>query len=250
MDLAVLFWFYKQVDVCENRLALLRQRNGDLRVYGLYGGDAGDAPGFEARLGTQLDDFYMAPPADAEWKWLNGDLMLLEWYERRGRDLAWDQIAVVQWDLLVLDAIHRQLPGMEAGEIFLSGLSALDAEVERNWYWTRDPARRPNYLQFRQYVRDHYGHDREPRFCFFIFQVFPRAFFERYAAVPGKEIGMLEYKVPTYAEIFGIPFYQRDLGGDAVLNPDKREISDEYIRQELDKPDGRRLFHPYYRIWG
>jgi hypothetical protein len=249
MGLAALFWFYKEPDVCENRLDLLRRHNGDLAVFGLFGGEAGEAPLFEARLRGRLDDFYAAPPADREWKWLNGDLMLLDWYERRGRDLAWDQIAVVQWDMLVLGSLKGQLPGMKPDEMFLSGLAPLDETLEWRWYWTRDPARRPDYLSFRQHVGAHFGFQRAPLRCFFIFQVFPRAFFERYAAIPAREIGMLEYKVPTYAEIFGIPFFRRDLGIDTALNPDAREIAGDFIRRELDKPAGWRLFHPYYRIW-
>jgi putative FmdB family regulatory protein len=42
-DLAALFWFYKQPDVCANHLELFRRRNEGVRVYGLYGGPPGEA---------------------------------------------------------------------------------------------------------------------------------------------------------------------------------------------------------------
>jgi hypothetical protein len=248
-SLAILFWFYKELDVCDNRLELLQRHNGDLRVYGLFGGEEADAGAFEARLGGRLADFYVAPPADRQWNWLNGDLMLLNWFERRGRGLVWDQIAVVQWDMLVLDAIRQQLPGMKAEEMYLSGLGTIDAAIENGWFWTSDGAHRPNYLRFKQHVREGYGYVRAPLHCGFIFQVIPRAFFDKYAGVAGREIGMLEYKVPTYAEIFGVPFYRRDLGLHAALNAVGREIPDDFIRRELEKPGGWRLFHPYYRTW-
>lgn len=202
------------------------------------------------RVGSRLDDVYIAPAAAAEWKWLNGDLMLLDWYERRGRELAWDQIAVVQWDMLVFDSIQKQLPGMKSGEMFLSGLGRLDAAAEGSWFWTRpDGGQRDNYVRFKEHVRQVYGYARELLHCGFIFLVIPRAFFERYAEVPDRELGMLEYKIPTYAEIFGIPFYEKDFGVNAALNAVSQEIPDDFIRRELEKPDGWRLFHPYYRRW-
>jgi hypothetical protein len=248
--LAILFWFYKEPDVCENRLDLLRRHNAGLKIFGLFGGEPRDADGFHARLGSWLDDFYAAPAATREWKWLNGDLMLLDWFQQRGQALAWDQVAVVQWDLLVLSSLRDQLPGMEAGQLCLAGVARLDDPGEQSWFWTRpDGGQRPHYLRFREHVRMTYGYDRPVLYSGLIFQVLPRAFFERYAGVPDKEIGMLEYKMPTYAEILGIPFYERDFGMEVAMNAIPREIPDDLIRGELRKPDGWRLFHPYYKVW-
>jgi len=39
MKLAVLFWFYKEPEICHNRLEILRQHNPTVPIYGLYGGD-------------------------------------------------------------------------------------------------------------------------------------------------------------------------------------------------------------------
>ena len=82
-----------------------------------------------------------------------------------------------------------------------------------------------------------------------MFAIIPRAFFEHYGAVTGKEIGMLEYRVPTYAEIFGVPFYEKDFGVGAAMNADKQPIGSDFIRGELARAGGRRLFHPYYEPW-
>jgi len=246
-DLAALFWFYKQPDVCANHLELFRQRNEGVRVYGLFGGPPDEAAAFEAALDPRLDDFYVAPAADPQWKWLNGDLMLLDWYERRGRSLAWKQLAIVQWDMLVLGSLRDQFPGLQSGQMSLPHLRRLDAQDEAAWYWAS--ARRADYLQFRQHVRETRGYDRQPLGCGFMFAIMPRAFFEPYAAVTGKEIGFLEYKLPTYAEIFGIPFYEKDFGVGSAMNAINQQIGNEFIRSELAKPDGWRLFHPYYEPW-
>jgi hypothetical protein len=70
---------------------------------------------------------------------------------------------------------------------------------------------------------------------------------------------MLEYKIPTYAKIFGIPIYKHDLGvwwfnekvkrGEAPLNAREVEISQKLIKSELKKEDGFRIFHPYFKEW-
>jgi hypothetical protein len=245
--IAALFWFYKEPEISANHLELLRRHNDGLSVYGLYGGPPEEAAAYEARLGPLLDDFYVAPPADAEWKWLNADLVLLEWYRCRGRALAWRQLAVVQWDMLVLDSISNQLPGLKPDEMFLIGLGDLDAAVEKGWFWTVHEDHRPNYLAFREHVRTRYGYRRLPLFSGLFFQVVPRAFFEGYAGMDGLDVGMLEYRVPTYAEILGIPFYRRDLGFRDAMNSDGAEIGDDKVRRELERADGWRLFHPYYK---
>ncbi len=81
-------------------------------------------------------------------------------------------------------------------------------------------------------------------------------FFERYLKVGNRSVGMLEYKVPTYAEIFGIPVFRKDLGvkwdegrKNRPLNAIPREISAPYIRRQLRKRGGWRIFHPYYQKW-
>jgi hypothetical protein len=248
-DLAILFWFYKEPAVCENRLELLARHNGDLPTYGLYGGDPGAADEYRTRLLPRLGDLYAAPAADEQWKWLNGDLMLLDWYQQRGRALAWEQVAIVQWDLLVLGPLRAQFPGLQPGQMCLPDLRRLDASMEASWYWTRQNGRQYEYVPFRRHIQAQFGHDRHPLSCHFMFAIIPRAFFERLAGVPGKEFGMVEYRCPTYAEIFGIPFYEKDFGGDGVMNATRREIGDDFIRDELAKPEGRRLFHPYFRSW-
>lgn len=260
MKLAVLFWFYKEPDICENRLRLLRKYNPDILVYGLFGGTQGEAEAYRERLGEYLDDFYVSPSTDSRWKWIHGDLMILEWFDSRGRSLEWDSIAVVQWDMLVFTSLQEYFSDMRVGEMLLSGLRVLDEEIELKWSWTKEgDTRREEYLAFRDHVSRQYGYVENLLTCLFIFEIVPRLFFERYLGVEHREIGMLEYKVPTYAKIFGIPLSMRNLGirwfapekarPTIPLNARRVEISQTYIREELGKPDGYRIFHPYFVVW-
>src|SRR3989344_3933541 len=118
MKLAILFWFYKEQEICENRLKLLRKYNPEMKIFGLYGGQTSEAGKYQNRLGEYLDDFYkFTSGKDEEWKWLNGDLMILDWYEKRGRNLDWGSVAIIQWDTLVLDSLSKQFQGIKKNQI-------------------------------------------------------------------------------------------------------------------------------------
>lgn len=257
MNLAILFWFYKEPEVCENRLQLLKKYNPDLKIFGLYGGEISQAENYQDQLGEYLDDFCVfSASTDNDWKWINGDLMILDWYNSRGKQLEWDSIAVVQWDMLVFDSLPNQFPGIKKDEIFISGIRPIDEELESKWDWVKYGSKeREDYLVFRTYIKDNYEYVETPIASLFIFQIFPRIFFEKYLTVQKQEIGMLEYKIPTYAKIFSIPFYEKDLGvrwhsdEPRPLNAIPEEISEAYIKEQLSLESGWRIFHPYYKIW-
>lgn len=259
MKLAILFWFYKEPEICENRLQILKKQNPDLKIYGLYGGDINEAEKYRKQLGQYLDDLYVSPYEDSDWKWINGDLMILDWFEKRGVDLEWDSMAIVQWDMLVFDSIQNQFPNIKKDEIYLSGKRELDEKIENTWTWTMpDGEERKNYLEFLEYIKNNHNYEGEKICCLFIFQIMPRVFFKKYLTVKDKEIGMLEYKIPMYAKIFRIPFYEKDLGvhwsdkgklEEMPLNAWPIEIKKEYINTELKKEKGYRIFHPYFEKW-
>lgn len=258
MNLSILFWFYKEPEICKNRLEILKKNNPSLKIYGLYGGGLKQVENFQKILGSLLDDFYVSPYKDTDWKWINGDLMILDWYNKRGKNFTWDSMAIIQWDMLIFDSLKNQFPNLDKDQIFLSGLKRLDKHTEESWDWTQTSGKeRINYLAFLKYVKEKYGYNEDPPLCsLFIFEIFPRIFFEKYLEVENKEIGMLEYKIPIYAEIFKIPFYQKDLGvlwdenyKQFPLNAIPKEIETSYINSELQNPKGWRIFHPYFKIW-
>ena len=216
------------------------------------------------KLEPFLDDFFVSSFCDRapEFKWIHGDVMILDWYEKNGARLDWDSIAIVQWDMLVFDSIKSIFPDIKKDQIFLSGLRRIDSELENRWYWT-SPANikeSKDYHSFKEYVRTEYNYEADTLpCCLFIFQILPRVFFISWLNVSNKYLGMLEYKIPTYAEIFSIDTYNKDVG---VLWSDRKEdirklpmnaipeeIEEAYIREELSKKNGYRMFHPYFKTW-
>ena len=256
--MAIIFWFYKEPEICINRLELIKKHNPDMKIFGVFGGNQEDEEIYMDKLGKYLDDFYTHTSMNSEWKWIHGDLMLLDWYRERGNKLDWDSVVIVQWDMLVFDSINNQFPNMKKGEMFLSGLQILDKHTEDNWEWT-SPHReyRKDFEYFLKYIKERYKYNNKIiPCCLFILEIIPRIFFEKYLTVENKEVGMLEYKIPIYAEIFDVPIYKKNLGahwwGDVKefpLNAEPTEISTEYISNELTKKYGWRIFHPYFKIW-
>jgi len=261
MKLAILFWFYKEPQVCKNRLEILRRYNTDMPVYGLYGGDPKEANRYRLTLGEYLDDFYVFDQQeDINWKWLHGDLMIADWYRERGTRLSWDTIVIVQWDMLVYGPVSKIFSMLEEDQILLSGLRPIE-EVEQRWSWVRpdNPDLRETYLGFLEYVRRHCNFDQKPLCCLFIVVCLSRSFLTRYSRVEQPELGFLEYRVPIYAQIFGTPFCTEHpfepwwdnidpFREDLVLNAAPRRISRRTILRHLINPKGARVFHPYSRI--
>jgi hypothetical protein len=200
---AVLFWFYREPELCANRLRLIRRFNPGCRIFGLYGGDADDAPEFRARLEGLLDDFYAFTAAtDPWWKWVNGDLVIRTWYEERGRELPWNSIVVAQWDMLLLGSLESLVGTPGADDVILSGLRPV-AEVSSWWPWVKG-AGAADLETFMDHLRVRHGYSGEPWCCQFVLACFGRQFLEAYAGIEKAELGFIEYRVPTYARAFGL----------------------------------------------
>jgi hypothetical protein len=263
VDLAILFWFYADVELCVNRTRLLRQYNPDLRIYGLFGGAAEDRVSFEQALAPWLDDFWAYPDErDPQWKWRNGDLVVAEWFAQRGAGLTWETVALIQWDMLVLAPLSDLFAGLEQDQLLLSGLRPI-GEVNRWWYWVRGKRRR-EYRRFLKHVRTSYGYEGTPMCCLFVVACLPRSFLERYAYVEERELGFLEYRIPIYGHIFGIDFSDANRfhtwwasdpttrnapERERLINAGMYEISREAVLGELRQRDGTRLFHPFREVF-
>lgn len=262
MKIAILFWFYKEPDICANRLEILRRYNPDAKIFGLFGGAPEQAALFQARLEPHLDDFFVFDLArDSHWKWYHGDRMIAHWYAVRGSRLDWDTIFLAQWDMLVFDRLDRQFPDLRKGQMLLSGLRPV-AEVEPWWWYIRpDSPERAEYEKFLSVVRRHHDYTGEPLCCEFIVVCLPREFLARYIDIPEPEVGFLEYKIPIYAQIFGTSFctehvHQPWWGDDPStrdagllqrgLNSETCDVPLRVIEAHRAWPWGRRIFHPVF----
>ncbi len=265
MKLAILFWFYKEPEVSKNHLELLKRLNPNTPIYGLFGGEPSSESKYKKLLTPYLDDFYSTnmESGNAKYKvpsnkkWISGEMMLLEWYQHRGYKLKWDSIAIVQWDLLILEPLSKLFKGIKPGQVYISGTQDYTLVHEKKWWWTmKGKKHRKDFLEFLEYLKKEYSFTANPLVCLFIFQIFPRIFWQKFALVKNPQLGMLEYKMPTYAKIFKIPFFHKDLGvhwfenkKEKPMNADNSFINKSYIQKELKKKNGWRVFHPFIKKW-
>lgn len=254
---AILFWYYKQPEVCRDRARLLRRLNPGTLILGLYGGEPGAFPDFGKSLKGLLSDNWLYPgEQNGDWKWRHGDRMICEWFEHRGRSFDWDTLVIMQWDMLALAPVCELFGKLRPDELYLPGLRPLE-EMESRWWWTRPGTEvHDEYLTFRQWIATRTGYTGTFQACQFVTAALPRAFLERYTIIDKPELGFLEYKIPAYAAAWG--FAARDLPhlptawvGDPpaarriTLTAAKTDISTETLALELLKPGGARLFHPF-----
>ena len=261
MKLALLFWFYKDVDICRNRLKLLRKHNPAVPIYGLYGGSPEASGHYAQALAPLLDDvFDCFTEKDGDWKWRNGDVAIAEWYRQRGQHLEWDTVFVAQWDMLVLDDLSRLLDGLRQDEVFLSGLRPIE-EVRDWWPWvTRE---RADYERFHDHFREQYGEQAEVLACQFVVACLSRRFLRAYSTLD-LELGFLEYRLPSYAGALGMTFgtcprlectwpndpqADRSSAEPVTLTAQKVAIDFSTILRSLRDPGGARVFHPYNRLF-
>lgn len=257
--LAILFWYYKEPDICADRLRLLCQLNKNIPIYGLYGGELADFPAYQTALKAWLDDNWTFPETkQGNWKWRHGDLMLSAWQQGRGRHLQWDTLVVMQWDMLALAPVNHIFHPLEKNEIYLPGLRPME-ELEPHWWWVRPgTSQGDEYSRFKAQLAERYAFFGPYQACQFITAALPRTFLDSYAQIPEPELGFLEYKLPAYANLFGTPI--RELphlrvtwpgewhrAGRVTLTAAKREIRDMDIIVERLTPGGARLFHPVSR---
>ncbi len=263
MNLAILFWFYKDAPLCRNHLEFYRKKNPGILIYGLFSGEPDEVTDFETQLGPLLDDFYaFDQPRTDYWRWANGDLVIADWFRSRGKDLPWDSIFVAAWDVLVLAPVSEVFAALPPDHILLSNPRPVH-EVESWWLWVKK--KRPLFEAFMSEVGRRHGPDVSPWCCQFIVVCLPRLFLERFAEADPPEDGFVEYRVPTYASILKVPFHTENrfdtvwpgepdpearLRSQArFLNPGIGEIPFRTIAKEGLRSSGQRIFHPVERTW-
>ena len=256
---AIVFWWYKQPDVCISRLKLLRRLNPHTPIYAVYGGAVESFTEWNATIAPLVDDSWcFSQPKDLEWKWRHGDQILSSWFQERGAELAWESVLIVQWDILILASIEMLFGCLERDQVYLPGLMAIE-EIETEWCWVRpDHWEAEVYLSFKEHLAMTYGYDGPWLGCQFITAVLPRKFLKMYSSISLPELGFLEYKLPAYAKIFGLEL--AELPGIDVSWPvgkkkrrrpacsaERWEVGSLTIAWHAFRQRGQRLFHPFYR---
>lgn len=256
MKRVVLFRFHKNLAVCKNKLALIKKFNPDVPMYGLYGGPIDDPEGMQKGLKDELLDIYSFADKPDMWKWKNGDLATRLWHQHIGHRIEFDVLHSLEWDLLLWDSLDNVYKGIPPDTLGLTALVRL-SEVESEWSWTRqDKPVRQEWLNLLSYAQKAYGYKEQPFASLGPGTCFPRAFLDKYVATSDiPEYCHEELRLPLFAQIFGIPltdtgFYKKWFSAPErkYFNCRGEEVLLSTIQGELEKPDGRRVFHPVREI--
>jgi len=255
MENAIIFRFYKEPEICLNRLQLLRKQNPKIKIFGLYWWEQGQSNIYKKMLGKFLDDFYVSPYKDSYRKRENWDLVLTDWYKERGKKLKRKSVYILQRDMLVFAPLQDIFNDYKSGQFYISWIKVLDKNIEKRRSRTSKNGRKQNYEKFKELIMRNYGYKKRLLCSLFIFAILPRKFFEQYTKLVDNTTWFLEYKLPSYAKIFWLDFYKKDIWvrrfqpkWKCPQNARVEEISKEYILNELDKKKWWRMFHPYFKI--
>jgi len=264
MELAILFWCYKEPEMCANRLRLLRHYNPNAPIYVLFGGQPAEAQRFETKFLPHINDFYVFPEEKQPyWKWRYGDVLISRWFTDRGYRLKWDSIIIVQWDMLVFAPLEQLFRHLKKNELLLPGMRPAEEDYA-SWenreslpfVYTR-PEWPSFYSEYVAFLEEYNLREQDVWCCAFIVTVLPRAFLERYSQRKSPETGFLEYTIPTLAKSWGFDFctehpYTPWLKGSPhpyyrMLNTVNADCPDRYVLLHLLDPWGLRIFHPHTR---
>jgi hypothetical protein len=251
----VLFRFHQNQAVCRNRLDLLRRHNPGTPLYGLYGGDETLFPRVAQSIGQEFSHLYCLSGKTAAWKWLHGDLAVREWHRAVGRELEFDMLHVVEWDLLLLDSLDRLYGGVLRSGIGVTALVPLRQIADR-WGWTQTPRWVAQWEKLLAYSRAKFGHAAEPQASLGPGLCLPKEFLDLYANCDVPPLCHDEVRLPLFAQNLGFKLYDTnfyrgwfDEQEEAYFNCTNKEIGLGVIRAELGDPAGRRAFHPYRQVY-
>lgn len=219
------------MDICANRIALLRRLNPSTPLFGLYGGAEPQNP-----RALDLDDDYALPFTDARFKWEHGDLCLRRWYQDRGAALPFDMLHIVEWDLIMTKPIDALFSHVTDG-IALTDLKTLAAYRQEGWGWITN--REDQFTQLAAFIQKRHGVmlDREKLLAGpFCGASASRAFCERYAAEEPPLLLHDEIRLSAYATAFGMEIRDTGLRAKAALwNCEKNYYTAEQVYEATSR---------------
>lgn len=260
MKTVILFRFDREFDICKNHLDLIRYFNPSIEIHGLYGGEKGQRKICENVIGKELESIYSIPNESREWKWKNSDLALIDWYKKVGRNIDFDRLYFIEWDLVIFTSLDKAYKNIPPSFIGLTALNKLK-NVEKKWDWTSQDPERSEWRSLLSYAKDNFEYSKEPYASLGPGPCFPRKFLEKYSKIDIPQLCHDELRLPLFAQILGFDlrdtgFYKSwfDKTESKFFNCIPKEISPVTIKKELSKRGGRRVFHPFrkkvdLRIW-
>lgn len=245
MKRAILFRYHDHMDVCANRIAILRHYNPDMPIWGMYGGNDPSAP---RMIG--LDQDYALPFSNAQFKWEHGDLCIRQWFIDQGHAFDFDMIHVVEWDLILLASIEELFGHIKDG-VAVSNRLLLSQLRDEGWGWITNPKRAAQFEELRAVIATRHGVQLTPETMYagsFGTAALSRPFLEAFAAEDIPALTHDEIRMPSFATAYGMPVHNTNVTKDNPFwNCEKRYYSAKDVQGASPR---QRVFHPVKEILG
>jgi hypothetical protein len=254
MKRIALFRYHNKPELCKNRLDLFWSFNPNIKVYGLYGGIEEEFFQYRKIFKDYFNDNYCIRNKSNTWKWKNGDLAIRLWYKDFGHTLDFDMLHILEWDLLILDSLESLYKDIPREGLGITGLVPIE-KIEKRWFWTRNEDQKAEWVALKDYVLENhcfsgpYMGSVAPGICI------PRAFLESYSRVSVPDLCNDELRMTLFAQALGFKLYDTGFFKKWFskkewknFNCNEQSITEQNIMKQIQKTDGRRVFHPY-REW-
>ena len=247
----ILYRYHKDFELVLQRIKLTKLIDPEIRVYGIFGGEYSKFNEAENYFSDYFENNYLIKVEDGTWKWLHADITYQMWYNDVGKDIDFDFVAVMEWDLLYLEKIENLFPSIKENEIHVSGLIPLK-KISKCWYWTKLENHK-KYLTFKNQVEELYDKIPTeyailgPGLCM------PKSFLNDLSKIKLMDAYITdELKIPIWSQILGYNlvsnnFYRNWFSFFELKNFNANTINIDLktIEKQLSKNNGRRAFHPF-----
>ncbi|HCC23155.1 TPA: hypothetical protein DF272_03180 [Candidatus Falkowbacteria bacterium] len=251
MKKIVLFRYHKKPYVCSDRLRQLKNFNPGIKIFGLYGGEESEFPKYKKYLSPYLEHNYCIRNKPNSWKWKNSDLGIRLWYKNVGKNLEFDMLHVIEWDLLLFSSLNDLYKKIPNNCIGLTALNPLK-NIKPTWTWVFKEPYKTQWEKLLKYAKDRFGYNKQsyaslgPGLCL------PKNFLDKFSSIHVPDLSNDEVRLPLFGQIFGFRLFETgfypkwsDPNIMKFFNCHGDEIPLNRIKKELKRKGGRKSFHPY-----
>ncbi|MFW6227205.1 MAG: hypothetical protein ACOC31_03790 [Bacteroidota bacterium] len=251
MKSIILFRYHNSPEFCKDRLEFIRKLNPEVPIYGLFGGEEDEFEFYHEELQQFFNQNYCIKNKSAQWKWQHSDLAYRMWFKDLGCNIEFDSVIVLEWDLVFFEPIGKIYEFVQQDQVGLAGLVPLK-EIEKKWFWTRNPEQRKNWLKLLDYVETQLDYSESPFASLCPGVMLPKRFLEKYSQIEVPELCHDELRIPLFAQALGfeltdLGFFKKWFSKNEwkYFNCNNHNIDQEIIQKELAKTKGRKVFHPF-----
>lgn len=234
MDNLVLFRFHNHVDICIERLQLLHKHNPNVPIYGI----GEPIENIDLLYENGLVHNYVIETEADRWKWKNGDLVLRKWYNNVGKEIEFNRVYVIEWDMLLTDSLENIYSGVSDSAVVIPRAEPLD-ETQRSWLTGR--YNQIDYLE--QVAQNQLGASRKDDVCVGLFPgvSLPRSFLDLYSSLHVPEVGTDEMRLSVFAHHSDFKITTPNFPDDkSLFNTKNNPVNQEVIKNVQDET----VFHP------